>query len=74
MPQQSWLLNRRTLLRGAGVALALPWLTWNRTYADIWPPSRWMWTARVGAALTARHVIWLAGLAVGSARARRIVL
>jgi hypothetical protein len=26
MPQQSWLLNRRTLLRGAGVALALPWL------------------------------------------------
>lgn len=26
MAQPSWLLDRRTLLRGAGVALALPWL------------------------------------------------
>lgn len=26
MPRQSWHLNRRTLLRGAGLALALPWL------------------------------------------------
>src|ERR1041385_5693674 len=26
MPQASWHLDRRTLLRGAGMALALPWL------------------------------------------------
>jgi len=26
MPQPSWHLNRRTILRGSGVALALPWL------------------------------------------------
>src|SRR5262245_2653361 len=26
MPQPSWLLDRRTVLRGAGLALALPWL------------------------------------------------
>src|SRR6185369_11594529 len=26
MPQASWHLNRRTFLRGAGLALALPWL------------------------------------------------
>jgi hypothetical protein len=54
--------------------LALPWLVWNRTYADIWPPGRWLWTTRVGAALTARHIIWMCGLAVGSFKARRLVL
>ena len=26
MPQKSWLLDRRTMLRGTGLALALPWL------------------------------------------------
>ena len=26
MPRPSWLLDRRTVLRGAGLALALPWL------------------------------------------------
>ena len=37
MPRPSWKLDRRTFLRGAGVALALPWLE-AMSYAD--PPAQ----------------------------------
>ena len=81
--------GRRTMvfdlmLAGMGAALAsrrwrwlvltLPWIGYCRTRVDLWPPAGWPSTGRRLLAMTARHTVWAAGLAIGSIRARRLVL
>jgi hypothetical protein len=43
-------------------------------YVDLWPPAEWKTSVRNLRGIALRNGVWLAGLTVGSARARRIVL
>lgn len=54
--------------------LALPWLAGTASVVELWPPSEWKHSARYARGLAARHLVWLAGLAAGSLKARRPVL
>lgn len=54
--------------------LGLPWVKSASRVIDLWPPAVWPKSLDNVGMLTARQVVWLAGLAVGSARARRMVL
>src|SRR5262249_18419520 len=56
------------------LVMALPWLLAVGQRLDLWPPGQWRGSARLLAARGLRHLTWLAGLAYGSARARRLVL
>jgi hypothetical protein len=58
----------------APLLLALPWLISVRRYLPIWPVSQWGTSIRNLRGMLVRHVVWLAGLVVGSAAAGRVVL
>lgn len=58
----------------AGLLLALPWLIAVRRYLPFWPPSEWPTSIRNLRGMLVRHVVWLAGLLVGSVTAGRVVL
>jgi len=60
--------------RPAPMLLAVPWLGAVSRRVEIWPPAAWRPTVRHIRGIAARHVVWLAGFVVGSARARRVVL
>lgn len=54
--------------------LGIPWVLALLPFVRLWPPSAWESGLRVVRSITARHAVWLAGLTVGSVRARRPVL
>jgi SAM-dependent methyltransferase len=56
------------------VFLALPWCRSIIKYVDVWPPKQWGTSIRNLRGMVLRNAIWLAGLIVGSARARKLVL
>jgi len=55
-------------------ALAFPFAISNRTYLPFFPPRLLKPAARNLRGLLVRHGLWFAGLAVGSIKARRVVL
>jgi hypothetical protein len=57
-----------------GVVFGLPWARSVAEYIDLWPPAEWRTSIRNLRGILLRNAIWLAGLTVGSARARRVVL
>jgi hypothetical protein len=56
------------------LVLLVPWLRTVVEYVDLWPPAEWRTTLRNLRGIVLRNVVWFAGLTVGSARARRVVL
>jgi hypothetical protein len=52
----------------------LPWVRSVIEYVDVWPPTEWPTSVRNLRGIALRNAVWLAGLTVGSARARRVVL
>ncbi len=56
------------------LVLSLPWTRSIVEYVDLWPPTEWRTSIRNLRGILLRNAIWLAGLTVGSARARRLVL
>jgi len=60
--------------RPAYLLLALPWGKSAARVVDLWPPAAWPRSLGNLGMLTARQLVWLAGLAVGSAKARQMVL
>ncbi|HEY5625003.1 MAG TPA: glycosyltransferase, partial [Dehalococcoidia bacterium] len=53
---------------------ALPWLGMISKRLDVWPPTQWRHTARMGARMGALHLAWLAGFIKGSIKAKKVVL
>ena len=53
---------------------ALPWIGFAGHYFDLWPPRRWISSLQTLSLIAAHHLLWTAGLLVGSAQARRAVL
>jgi hypothetical protein len=53
---------------------ALPWLGLISKRVDVWPPTQWRHSARMGARLGALHLAWLTGFLRGAIKAKRIVL
>jgi hypothetical protein len=53
---------------------ALPWLGLISKRLDVWPPTQWRHTARMGARLGALHLAWLTGFVKGSVKAKKVVL
>ncbi|HEV2953882.1 MAG TPA: hypothetical protein VG015_07310 [Candidatus Dormibacteraeota bacterium] len=53
---------------------SLVWLFASHRHMYLWPPSRWVTTVRHLRGMGARGLVWLAGLLVGSFKARRLVL
>ncbi|MDQ6879983.1 MAG: hypothetical protein M3082_20255 [Candidatus Dormibacteraeota bacterium] len=56
------------------LVLALPWLRGATHFFDVWPPSGWKPSVASMGGMVARQFVWLAGLTVGSIKARRPVL
>jgi hypothetical protein len=56
------------------VVFAAPWFRSVVKYIDLWPPQQWSTSVRNFRGIVLRHVIWLGGLLVGSARSRKLVL
>jgi hypothetical protein len=54
--------------------VALPWLGLISKRVDVWPPTQWPHSARMGARLGALHLAWLTGFLRGAIKAKRIVL
>ena len=52
----------------------VPYVARYSSFLDFWPPTRLPYSARLLVSIGARHLVWVAGLLIGSARARRLVL
>ena len=60
--------------RPAFALLSLPWLGSSAQFVRVWPPGEWKASARNARGIAARHLIWCAGLLVGSIKVQRPVL
>ncbi len=56
------------------VAGSIPWLRTVGEFVDFWPPAEWRTSMRHVRGAGIRSAVWAAGLAVGSVRARKVVL
>jgi hypothetical protein len=72
------------LLAGAALAVsrrnpkwlvaAVPWLAQVSRRFGLWPPRKWIPSSRVITKMGVLHILWLAGLVVGSIRVRKVIL